>query len=245
MKTSEFITKLQNIADHVRTVYMWGAFGSPVTDEIIHAKSAQYPAWYTTARNKFFHSLVGHDYFAFDCVNLIKGILWGWTGDASKNYGGAIYCANGVPDCSADGMLTKLLGVSTDFKNIIPGEAVWMKGHIGIYIGNGKVIECTPVWRNGVQVTACGNIGSIKGMKSRVWAKHGKIPYLEYDTIIPPTPKPVPPTSRTYVVMSGDSLWNVAAKLLGDGKRYPEIVKLNGLTSNTLKPGQALKIPLK
>lgn len=47
----------------------------------------------------------------------------------------------------------------------------------------------------------------------------------------------------TYTVVSGDSLWRIAARLLGDGRRYPEIKKLNGLTSDVIHAGQKLKIP--
>ncbi|MFP3153364.1 LysM peptidoglycan-binding domain-containing protein [Lachnospiraceae bacterium ZAX-1] len=43
--------------------------------------------------------------------------------------------------------------------------------------------------------------------------------------------------------MKGDSLWGIAQKLLGNGTRYTEIVKLNALTSNTIYSGQKLKIP--
>ena len=49
--------------------------------------------------------------------------------------------------------------------------------------------------------------------------------------------------SNTYTVKAGDSLWSIAAKLLGNGARYPEIKALNGLTSNFIAPGQILKIP--
>lgn len=180
MDSKDFIAKLQNIADNYKTVYMWGVFGSPVTEALVAQKTGQYPSWYTVARQSLFRSLVRKGYFAFDCVNLIKAVLWGWSGDASKSFGGAVYASGGVPDVSADGMITKCLGVSTDFSNIIAGEAVWMEGHIGVYIGNGKVIECTPAWANGVQVTACLNIGPISGLNGRAWVKHGKLPYIYY-----------------------------------------------------------------
>lgn len=120
--------------------------------------------------------------FGFDCVCMIKGVLWGWNGDASKTYGGASYASGGVPDIGADDMITKCSGVSTDFSKIVPGEAVWLKGHIGVYIGGGKVIECSPAFKNCVQVTACLNIGAISGMNGRRWTKHGKLPYITYDT---------------------------------------------------------------
>lgn len=48
---------------------------------------------------------------------------------------------------------------------------------------------------------------------------------------------------KTYTVKKGDSLWAIAASQLGAGARWPEIQKLNGLTSTTIHPGQILKIP--
>lgn len=50
-------------------------------------------------------------------------------------------------------------------------------------------------------------------------------------------------TQRTYTVRSGDSLWAIAAKQLGNGSRYKEIKTLNGLTSDSIRPGQVLKLP--
>lgn len=47
----------------------------------------------------------------------------------------------------------------------------------------------------------------------------------------------------TYTVKKGDSLWAIAARELGSGTRYPEIKKLNGLTSDVIYAGQVLKIP--
>lgn len=49
----------------------------------------------------------------------------------------------------------------------------------------------------------------------------------------------------TYTVQRGDSLWNIARKELGKPKRYKEIMVLNKLKSDLIKPGQVLKIPVK
>ena len=149
-------------------------FGSPITRSIVDGKAKQYPSWYTNAKtNGVFATLYGETPTAwgFDCVGLIKAVLWGWEGDTSKSYGGAVYASNGVPDISADTMIGRCSGVSADFNNICIGEFLWMKGHCGIYIGNGKVVESTPSWKNGVQVT---------DLKARNWLKHGKLPWVEY-----------------------------------------------------------------
>ena len=120
-------------------------------------------------------------------VNLIKGILWGWCGDASKRYGGATYptaamfAAGACPDVGADGMIAKCTGVSTTgWASMVPGEAVWLSGHIGIYIGDGLAVESSPAFANKVQITAVANIGKKAGYSARTWTKHGKIPWVDY-----------------------------------------------------------------
>ena len=107
-----------------------------------------------------------------------KGILWDRCGEKTKIYGGATYKANGVPDIGADTMITKCSDLSTDFSKIEVGESVWMKGHIGVYIGDGLAVECTPKWENDVQITACNCTKS--GYNRRNWTKHGKLPYVTY-----------------------------------------------------------------
>ena len=50
---------------------------------------------------------------------------------------------------------------------------------------------------------------------------------------------------RIHTVAHGDTLWAIAKKYLGNGSRYTEIVKLNGLKSSVIYTGQKLKIPQK
>jgi hypothetical protein len=54
----------------------------------------------------------------------------------------------------------------------------------------------------------------------------------------------VPP--RTYTLVAGDNLWKVAQKVLGDGSRWREIQRLNGITDaqiRSLPVGMVLKLP--
>ena len=55
-----------------------------------------------------------------------------------------------------------------------------MHGHIGVYVGAGKVTECSPRWENGVQITHLGNTGNTMG-HSRIWTARGLIPFVDYD----------------------------------------------------------------
>lgn len=174
MKASDFVSILKSIANTQKTVYAWGMFGSTITKATVQGKAKQYPYWYTQSKlQSIFYPLCGIDppAWGFDCVGLVKGVLWGWNGDESKSYGGAVYASNGVPDISADAMIGKCTQVSSDFSSIAIGEFLWMKGHCGVYIGDRKVVESTPAWKNGVQIT---------NLSARNWLKHGKLPYVEY-----------------------------------------------------------------
>lgn len=166
-----------NVANSYKTLYVMGCFGAPMTAANKKRYTKNNP--YNTAADRTrMINAASADTFGFDCVCLIKGLLWGWSGDGSKTYGGAKYAVNGVPDIGADTMITKCSGVSTDFSKVEVGEAVWCKGHIGIYIGGGLAVECTPKWKNCVQVTACNCTKS--GYNRRNWTKHGKLPYVTY-----------------------------------------------------------------
>ena len=84
--------------------------------------------------------------------------------------------------------------------------------------------------------------------------------YKEYGTktatikVNPTTSKPVAtiektrsaetaPFPKTYTVVSGDCLWNIAQKVYGNGGRYKEIASANSVSNpNLIYPGQVLTI---
>ena len=179
MHVDEFVGILKDIVEHFETSYMLGCFGQPANTTNISRAVAR-----KDVNNKPYEKgalSIKDKGFMFDCVCLIKAVLWGWNGSLSKTYGGAIYTANGVPDIGADSMIKQCKGVSTNFSNIQKGEAVWLKGHIGVYIGDGKVIECTPKWSvaPGVKISYLENLG-FSGGYSRTWTKHGLLPWVDY-----------------------------------------------------------------
>ena len=177
MKASDFVAKLKNIATNYKTLYVMGCFGAPMTAANKKRYIDHHPYNKQPARVKLINA-ASADTFGFDCVCLIKGVLWGWSGDKSKIYGGAKYATKGVSDVDANTMINLCSEVSTDFSKIEVGEAVWTNGHIGVYIGDGLAVECTPAWKNRVQITACNC--SKPGYNTRQWKKHGKLPYIDY-----------------------------------------------------------------
>ena len=179
MTSKQFVEKCIDVAKNYKTLYVMGCIGAPMT-ESNKTTYINHHSYNRQADRTAMIKAATADTFGFDCVCLIKAILWGWNGDKSKSHGGTVYASNGVPDVNANGMIALCKNVTTNFSNIEVGEAVWCEGHIGVYIGDGLAVECTPIWKNNVQITAVANIGSKSGYNARRWTKHGKLPYISY-----------------------------------------------------------------
>ena len=228
-----------DVAQNYKTLYVMGCFGAPMTAANKKRYTQNHSYNKQAARTKMINA-ASADTFGFDCVCLIKGLLWGWCGDKSKTYGGASYAVNGVPDIGADTMITKCKDVSTaGWANMEVGEALWVKGHIGVYIGDGLAVECTPAWKNRVQVTAVKNIGTKSGYNARTWTKHGKLPYVTYtgatistpDTGSGSTSKP----STGATTAAGDLKVGDIVEFTGD----THYTNSNAATGVKCKPGKA------
>ena len=192
MTAAELVAKAKDIALNRPSLYVMGAFGAPASDRSRARYTASNAHEYNRRpANKAKILAAADGTWFFDCVGLVKGLLWGWNGDTGAVYGGATYQANGVEDLSADGMIARCSGVSKNFAGILPGEALWKSGHIGVYIGDGLAVECTPAWYNKVQITAVGNLGRVAGYNVRTWTKHGRLPWIDYS--ITTTPETVLP----------------------------------------------------
>jgi len=186
MTAKTLVEKVVDIAKNYKTLYIMGCFGAPMTGGNVTRYCTNHSYNKQAARTAMIKAAANQDppVYGFDCCNLIKGVLWGWCGDPAKTYGGAVYKSNDVPDLGADTMIKYCTKVTTDFSSITVGEAVWCSGHIGVYIGDGLAVECTPSWKNNVQITAVQNIGKKSGYNSRTWTKHGKLPYVTYEQIV-------------------------------------------------------------
>ena len=221
MTNIELANKLKDIAKNYKTLYVMGCFGAPMTASN-KKRYTQNHSYNRQASRTAMINAASADTFGFDCVCLIKGVLWGWNGNKNAVYGGASYASNGVPDIGADTMITVCKNVSTDFSKIEIGEAVWMEGHIGVYIGDGLAVECTPRWDNKVQITACNR--SVSGYNRRNWTKHGKLPYISYVQQTDPAEPAEPETPSASSFKKGD-LVKITGTKYYSGKSIPKWVK--------------------
>ena len=141
--------------------YWWGTFGQKATKDLYEQKKKQYPRYY---KDTDFEKQFGQR--VHDCIGLIKGYLWSEDTESKP-----VYCSNGFKDVSADTYYTQcrrkgMIGSIPD----VAGIAVFMPGHVGVYIGDGKVIEARG-HKYGVVTT---------NLKDRSWTKWAYIDEIEY-----------------------------------------------------------------
>lgn len=137
--------------------YWYGTFGQTASQSLLRQKCAQYPLFYQD-----------DDYFAqygqavHDCVGLIKGYLW-------TQEEGLLYNPNQDKDVSG---FKAMCSVKGDIDTIpdLEGILVFMKGHVGVYIGGGKVIEARGHAYGVVETNLVG----------RGWTSWGKLDLIEY-----------------------------------------------------------------
>ena len=146
--------------------YVWGTYGNVLTESLFAYKLKQYPDSVGKYKDFIRANWLGRR--TADCVGLIKG--YGWL-DASS---GAIrYGTNGMPDYGANQMYQSA-AVKGEMSSMpeIKGLAVWKPGHIGVYIGNGYVVEAMGT-KYGVVRT------KVEGRGWRGWCKVPSIDYIE------------------------------------------------------------------
>ena len=110
--------------------YWWGTFGQKATESLYNQKKKQYPSQYTADDFKKQFGAKVHD-----CVGLIKGYRWSKTpSDLPEYVKSQDKDVSGMlKDCNIKGSISTI----PETKGIL----VFFTGHVGVYIGNGEVIE--------------------------------------------------------------------------------------------------------
>ena len=144
--------------------YVWGTYGEILSEKKLKSLMEQYPddvgSYETFIRKNWLGGRTA------DCGGLIKGYMWLDAETGEINYG-----SNGMPALRADQIYERATEKGTiDTIPEIAGLAVWQKGHIGVYVGNGEVIEAMTT-KKGVVKTK---------LEKGKWTHWLKIPYMNY-----------------------------------------------------------------
>ena len=155
--------------------YSWDANGQYLTKEFIDQYSAWYPDWFgVDDRLALRREIQDQGIRAFDCIGIIKAYVWGDYSQENPlrrtdetNY----YCKNVLHQGTPMGPIRELPEV--------PGIVVWKKGHVGIYLGDGQVIECTQQYYPSTGESKVGGI-IISDLKDRGWSYWVEYPGILY-----------------------------------------------------------------
>lgn len=148
--------------------YVWGTYGNVLTRSLLDYKIQQYPDGVGAYKDFIEENWLGRR--TTDCVGLIKG--YGWLDPTDQSID---YASNGMPDYGANQMYQSAVDAGADHGSMstmpdIVGLAVWKEGHIGVYIGDGYVVEAMST-KKGVVKTK---------VEGRGWQGWCKIPYIDY-----------------------------------------------------------------
>ncbi len=159
----DLVTWAKNAADN-HWGYVYGTYGTVLDKTMLEFKAEQYPDMVGNNVDFITDNWLGKR--TADCVGLIKGYSWYDTENKKTVIG-----SNNMHDIGADKMFENATEKGTiDTLPEIPGLAVWHEGHIGIYIGNGEVVQAAN--------TQAGVIRT--RVSSNAWTHWLKIPYIEY-----------------------------------------------------------------
>ena len=128
-----------------KTMYMWGGIYRLITQTYIKQLSNIYGRTrYSSSRLTKLNAVVGRGYYGVDCVGLIKSYYWSGAENGGRN--SKYYGLAGYPDVNANDMFAaaSVRGPISTLPEV-PGTILFCKSnvHVGIYIGDGWVIEST------------------------------------------------------------------------------------------------------
>lgn len=161
-KTPEGLVAHANRALKEKWWYVWGTFGQVLTSGLLESKASQYP-YYNGGSKKAIHAkYIGRR--VSDCVGLIKGYCMWDSGVDNPIYAASLDHNTGMMYNAA-----KVKGVISTIPDR-PGVCVYMSGHVGVYVGNGYVIECA------------GSRGAIKTplVNGTPWTHWFECPFIDY-----------------------------------------------------------------
>jgi hypothetical protein len=164
MKTNMELVAFCKKALNEKWGYVWGTFGQQLTQSVFAQKIRQYPR--EVGRYERFIKEKWLNRRTADCVGLIKGALWEEGGKISYDPNTDMNANSMILKVSAHGPISSIPE--------LPGILVWKQGHIGVYVGDGWVIEANST-KKGVIKTP------LTGPGATAWTKWGRSTLFSYE----------------------------------------------------------------
>lgn len=156
----------------VNTVYVNGGFGTTL-------KGSQLDRYTSKGYNKENEAKIRQaasqpPCYGFDCIGMVKGLLWGFSFKPDATYGGAVYQSNNIKDVTISSFVKQYcdnVGKTSDASKYPIGSFVYRDDHCGVYVGEGAVVHCS---RNGSGKVQLGKVTDFDGI-----ARIKSIEYVE------------------------------------------------------------------
>lgn len=240
--SKEFVEFVKSM---VGAPYWYGTCCYKATKSLLASKKRQYPKQYLGYADVF-NKAIADKAVVCDCVGLIKGFFWSEGGKRVYEYKQngrnlQLKYADGINDYGANGLAayikrTSKWGAISTMPDIA-GLIVWKAGHVGVYIGEGKVVQAS--WMN----TGCYETE----LSKTSFTNWGALPNLEYEQEIKKEEAVKEDTEETetvkHVVKAGESLWRISQLYYGVGSKWGKIAEANDISGTLIYAGQTLIIP--
>lgn len=207
--------------------YWFGTFGQIATSKLLSTKAAQYPKQYSATRQKKAQTRGDIGQKVHDCIGLAKGASW----SKGRPDMPAIY--NAAEDLSADAAFNKAekKGPISTIPEI-EGLGVYRKGHVGIYMTGGRVVQAKGFDYGVIE-------SDLEGFTD--WFEYPFIEYSESGNNNANAEEDTPAGGTVYTVQKGDTLTAIAKKY---NTTVSAIASENKIANpNLIQIGQKINIP--
>ncbi len=132
----EGLAAYARFCSRLNTVYLWSGLGQLMSQAVLDQVNGRYPDHCDRAQRKRYAGLTGGNAYAFDCSGLIKSYYFGGLGsplyDESRDWNSNTLYAR----AARKGPLSTLPEE--------PGLCVYRENHVGVYVGDGRVVDASP-----------------------------------------------------------------------------------------------------
>lgn len=204
--------------------YWYGTCIYKCSNSLLTRKAKQYPSHYKDDRTATYKKHIAAKEVCADCIGAAKGYAWTNAGDGVVEAIGndksitSKYGSNKCPDKGANSMFAyaKDKGMPWGTIGTIPeiiGLAVTFSGHVGYYVGNGKVIEFKG-FKYGCKET---NLSAGK------WTHWYMLPFIDYGDADTETPVQTAPVK-----------YSLGERLLKKGSKGDDVAHLQRILVNDM-----------